>query len=125
MKLISRILGALLAAGLLALPAHAATDQEAMIDRSLTVLRELQAIPDTRIPDLLLSSAEGLIVLPGNVKVGLLFGARFGYGVMLVRNADRSWSNPVFVSIGRWQLWSAGWRPGFRHRPGANDSRQR
>jgi lipid-binding SYLF domain-containing protein len=100
MKLISRILGALLAAGLLALPAHAATDEEAMIDRSLTVLRDLQAIPDTRIPDLLLARAEGIVILPANVKVGLIFGARFGNGVMLVRNADRSWSNPVFVSSG-------------------------
>ena len=64
------------------------------------MLRELQAISDTRIPDLLLSRAEGIIILPANVKVGLIFGARFGNGVMLVRNADRSWSNPVFVSTG-------------------------
>jgi lipid-binding SYLF domain-containing protein len=100
MKLISRVLGALLAASLIALPAQAATDEEAMIERSMTVLTELQAIPDTRIPDLLLSRAEGIIILPANVKVGLIFGARFGNGVMLVRNPDRSWSNPVFVSSG-------------------------
>ena len=71
-----------------------------MIDRSLTVLRELQGIPDTRIPDLLLSRAEGIVILPANVKVGLIFGARFGNGVMMVRNEDRTWSNPVFVSSG-------------------------
>ena len=100
MKLISRVLGALLAASLLALPAHAASDEETMIDRSLTVLRELQGIPDTRIPDLLLSRAEGIVILPANVKVGLIFGARFGNGVMMVRNEDRTWSNPVFVSSG-------------------------
>jgi lipid-binding SYLF domain-containing protein len=100
MKLISRVLGALLAASLIALPAQAATDEEAMLERSMTVLTELQAIPDTRIPDLLLSRAEGIVILPANVKVGLIFGARFGNGVMLVRNADRSWSNPVFVSSG-------------------------
>jgi lipid-binding SYLF domain-containing protein len=34
------------------------------------------------------------------VKVGLIFGARFGNGILLVRNPDRSWSNPVFVSTG-------------------------
>ncbi len=100
MKLISKILGALLAAGLLTQPAQAVTREEATIDQSLIVLRELQAIPDTRIPDLLLSRAEGIIILPANVKVGLIFGARFGNGVMLVRNPDRSWSNPVFVSTG-------------------------
>jgi lipid-binding SYLF domain-containing protein len=90
----------MLAASLLALPARAATTEAEMIEKSMTVLRDLQAISDTRIPDLLLSKAEGIVILPANVKVGLIFGARFGNGVMLVRNEDRSWSNPVFVSTG-------------------------
>ena len=64
MKLLSRVLGALLAASLPALPAQAATDEETMIEKSMTVLRDLQAIPDTRIPDLLLSRAEGIVILP-------------------------------------------------------------
>ncbi len=100
MKLNFGLLGALLTAGLLSLPAQAATDEETMIEKSMAVLRDLQAIPDTRIPDLLLSRAEGIVILPANVKVGLIFGARFGNGIMMVRNADRSWSNPVFVSSG-------------------------
>ena len=100
MKPFAKILGAIAAASLFTLPAQAATREESTLDQSLIVLRELQAIPDQRIPDLLLSRAEGLIILPGNVKVGLWFGARFGRGVMLVRNADRTWSNPVFVSMG-------------------------
>src|SRR4029450_10488640 len=100
MKLLSKILGALAAASFLAMSAHAATDEATMIEKSKQVLTDLQAIPDTRIPDLLLSKAEGIVILPANVKVGLIFGARFGNGIMLVRNADRSWSNPVFVSTG-------------------------
>jgi lipid-binding SYLF domain-containing protein len=100
MKLFSMILGALLATSLLSPPAAAATREEATLDQSLTVLRDLQAISDTRIPDLLLSKAEGIIILPANVKVGLMFGASFGKGVMLVRNQDRSWSNPVYVKTG-------------------------
>lgn len=100
MKLISMVLAGMLATTLLSTPAAAATDEEAMIEKSLTVLRDLQAIQDTKIPDMLLSRAEGIIILPANVKVGLIFGARFGNGVMLVRNTDRSWSNPVFVSTG-------------------------
>jgi lipid-binding SYLF domain-containing protein len=110
MKLTSKILGALLAASLLSLPAQAVTREEATIDQALLVLRELQAIPDTRIPDLLLSKAEGLVILPANVKVGLIFGARFGDGVMLVRNPDRSWSNPVFVNTagGSWGFQAGG-----------------
>lgn len=100
MKLISKILGAIAAASLLSLPAHAESSEAATINQSLKVLRELQAISDTRIPDLLLSRAEGIVILPANVKVGFVFGARFGNGVMLVRNPDRSWSNPVFVKTG-------------------------
>ena len=108
MNRIAKLLGVLAAASLLTLPAVAETSEAATVDsreaetltQSLTVLRDLQAISDQRIPDLLLSKAEGLIILPGNVKVGLWFGARFGNGVMLVRNEDRSWSNPVFVSMG-------------------------
>ncbi len=110
MKFSSMILLATLALGLAAPPAEAVTREEATVDQALIVLRELQAIPDTRIPDLLLSRAEGLVILPANVKVGLMFGARFGNGVMLVRNADRSWSNPVFVSTGggSWGLQAGG-----------------
>jgi lipid-binding SYLF domain-containing protein len=100
MKLTSKFLGAFLAASVLSLPAQAETHEAETIDQALKVLRDLQAIPDTRIPDLLLARAEGIVILPANVKVGLVFGARFGTGVMLIRNADRSWSNPVFVSTG-------------------------
>ena len=100
MKLYSMVLATMLATTLLSTPARAVTKEEAMIDQSVIVLRELQAIEDSQIPDLLLSKAEGLIILPANVKVGLIFGASFGNGVMLVRNPDRSWSNPVFVSTG-------------------------
>lgn len=100
MKFVPKLLGALLAGLVAAAPAAAATREEATIDQALIVLRELQAIPDTQIPDLLLSRAEGIVILPANVKVGLIFGARFGNGVMLVRRPDRSWSNPVFVSTG-------------------------
>ncbi len=100
MNLISNTLVALAAVSLLSLPARAETGEEATINKAMTVLRDLQAIPDTKIPDLLMSKAEGLVILPANVKVGLIFGARFGNGVMLVRNKDRSWSNPVFVSTG-------------------------
>jgi lipid-binding SYLF domain-containing protein len=110
MKLSSKILGALLALGLLSQPASAASNEEATIEQSLKVLTDMQAMQDTRIPDLLLSKAEGIVILPASVKVGLMFGARWGNGVMLVRNPDRSWSNPVFVKTGggSWGLQAGG-----------------
>jgi len=108
MKRIANLFGALAAASLLTLPAAAETSdaaatgsgEAATITNAMTVLRDLRAIPDQWIPDLLLSRAEGIIILPSNVKVAAFwFGARFGDGVMLVRNKDRSWSNPVFVRM--------------------------
>lgn len=106
----ARFLFAALAAALVAPAAIAVTREEATLQNSAIVLRELQSMPDTQIPDMLLARAEGIVILPANVKVGLVFGARFGNGVMMVRNADRSWSNPVFVSTGggSWGLQAGG-----------------
>ena len=101
MKFPGLILAAAILAGSLAgMPAAAVTREEATLENSLVVLRELQSMPDLQIPDQLLARAEGVVILPANVKVGLIFGARFGTGVLLVRNANRDWSNPVFVTTG-------------------------
>ena len=100
MKFPALILGAVLTAALAGAPAAAVTREEATIQNSMVVLRELQSMPDLQIPDQLLARAEGIVILPANVKVGLIFGARFGGGVMLVRTQNREWSNPVFVKTG-------------------------
>ncbi|MDH4260885.1 MAG: lipid-binding SYLF domain-containing protein [Gammaproteobacteria bacterium] len=100
MKFPGLILGAVIAGALIGGPAAAVTREEATIENALVVLRELQSMPDLQIPDQLLARAEGIVILPANVKVGLIFGARFGNGVLLVRNANRDWSNPVFVTTG-------------------------
>ena len=106
----SRVIAAALVAAFVAPAASAVTREEATLQNSMVVLRELQSMPDLQIPDMLLARAEGIVILPANVKVGLIFGARFGNGVMLVRNADHSWSNPVFVSTGggSWGLQAGG-----------------
>ncbi len=100
MKFPALILAAVLAGAQFSAPAAAVTREEATIQNSMVVLRELQSMPDLRIPDQLLARAEGIVILPTNVKVGLIVGARFGNGVLLVRKADHSWSNPVFVTSG-------------------------
>jgi len=100
MKFSGIILGAVLAGALTGAPALAVTREEATIENSMVVLRELQSMPDLQIPDQLLARAEGIVILPANVKVALIGGARFGGGVMLVRTQNRDWSNPVFVKSG-------------------------
>jgi lipid-binding SYLF domain-containing protein len=110
MKFPGLILAALMAATLAAAPAAAVTREETTIQNAMTVLHDLQAMPDLQIPDRLLARAEGIIILPANIKVGLIFGARFGGGVMLVRTANQEWSNPAFVKTGggSWGLQGGG-----------------
>ena len=109
MKPTGFILAALLTGMSVAAPATAVTREEATLQNAMLVLRELQAMPDLQIPDQLLARAEGIVILPENVKVGFGLGARWGTGVILVRTANRDWSNPAFVKTG---AGSIGWQLG-------------
>jgi lipid-binding SYLF domain-containing protein len=101
------VLCALLVAG----PAAASNGETAIIDKSLKVLTEVQAMPDLQVPDWLLQRAEGIAILPEVVKAGAIVGGRGGTGVLLVRHRDGSWSNPLFVGIG---AGSFGWQFGVQ-----------
>jgi lipid-binding SYLF domain-containing protein len=101
----------LLAATLAAGPAAAQSREANTIDLSRQVLTELQAIPDLRVPDWLLQRAEGIAILPQVVKAGVIFGGRGGTGVLLVRQPDGRWSNPLFIGIG---AGSFGWQFGVQ-----------
>lgn len=89
--------------------AHAREAQT--VEQCLTVLTEMQAMPDLGIPDWLLQRAEGIAILPEVVKAGAVLGGRGGTGVLLLRQADGSWSNPLFIGIG---AGSVGWQFGVQ-----------
>jgi lipid-binding SYLF domain-containing protein len=85
--------------------AAAGAREEGRLLVATEVLEEVEAMPDQRIPDALLSRAYGLAVIPDVTKVAFIFGGRHGNGVLVVRDALTSpWSNPVFVSLtgGSW-----------------------
>jgi SH3 domain-containing YSC84-like protein 1 len=63
-----------------------------------TVLEEMQAAPDTGIPDEVMGSAECVAVVPSMLKAGFVFGARYGRGVASCRTA-KGWSDPAFFAI--------------------------
>jgi lipid-binding SYLF domain-containing protein len=109
MRLIAPIL--ILCALFIAGPAVASEGESAIIDKSLKVLTEVQAMPDLQVPDWLLQRAEGIAILPEVVKAGAIVGGRGGTGVMLVRHRDGSWSNPLFVGLG---AGSFGWQFGVQ-----------
>jgi lipid-binding SYLF domain-containing protein len=75
------------------------------------VLESVQALPEKCIPPNLLRDAGGVAIIPGLVKVGLGLGGRFGEGIVLARNPDGTWSNPVFISL---TGGSIGWQAGVQ-----------
>lgn len=73
------------------------------------VLDEITAIPARAIPNSLLRRAQGIAVFPGVVKAGFVVGVRRGHGIILARDENGTWSNPVFVTI---TGGSIGWQAG-------------
>src|SRR6266567_1057854 len=63
-----------------------------------TILEEIQAAPDTGIPDEVMGSAQCVAVIPSMLKAGFVFGARYGRGVASCRTA-KGWSDPAFFTI--------------------------
>jgi len=83
------------------------TPKSAMADERLDarlmtanqVLQELQSSPDQSAPQWLLERAYAVAIVPNVIKIGLSFGARHGNGVLVVRQPDGRWSNPVFIRL--------------------------
>ena len=79
--------------------AVAAPTEEERARNAVRVLAEIQQIPEQSIPDKLLDEARGIVVVPDTIKAGLVLGGRRGHGLMSVKGADGTWSNPVFVTL--------------------------
>ncbi|GAB3028499.1 MULTISPECIES: lipid-binding SYLF domain-containing protein [Oleiagrimonas] len=81
--------------------AHADDRGEALqrASKAVTVLAQIQQAPDKAIPQELLRNAKAIVVVPDVVKAGLIFGGQHGRGLVSVRTANGTWSNPVFVSL--------------------------
>ena len=74
----------------LLLPAlsSAGVSEEAKVQASTAVIKEVMDIPESAIPPSLLRSAQGIAIFPDLLKGAFFFGARYGCGVLLVRNED-------------------------------------
>lgn len=73
-------------------------------------LDAFQAVPLTCIPPALMQDAQGVAIIPGVVKLGFVVGGRFGRGLVMARNPDGSWGNPVFITF---TGGSIGWQAGI------------
>ena len=82
-----------------AVPVLGATKEENRVHDSTDALDQILRIPEKAIPPALLSRAYAVAVIPKVIKVGFGLGARRGKGILVVRNNDRTWSNPSFVTL--------------------------
>ena len=79
--------------------ANAGSLEDARAQNAVRVLTDIQAIPESAIPDKLLDEARAIVVVPDSIKAGLVIGGRRGHGLLSVKNPDGSWSNPAFVTL--------------------------
>jgi lipid-binding SYLF domain-containing protein len=90
-----------LVAALVAAPAPALPPSNVRTLQGATrVLDDLARIPDKGIPATLLADAQGVAIIPRVIKAGFVFGGRGGHGIVVARDMDGNWSDPVFVNLG-------------------------
>ena len=89
-------------------PAFADTESR-KIEDCVEVVKAIKAIPEEGIPPVLLQDAQGIMIIPGVIKVGFVVGGRYGTGILTVRDEKGNWSDPVFVKIAGGSL---GWQIG-------------
>ena len=73
--------------------------EDVRASEAVRVVEQIQSIPESAIPDRLLDEAKAIVVVPDTIKAGFVFGGRRGLGLMSVKTADGTWSNPVFVKL--------------------------
>ncbi|MFT3897414.1 MAG: YSC84-related protein [Thermomonas sp.] len=79
--------------------ALAGPQEDARAQNAVRVLADIQAIPESAIPDKLFDEAHAVIVIPDAIKAGLVVGGRRGHGLLSVKGVDGTWSNPAFVTL--------------------------
>ncbi len=79
--------------------ALAGAREAARAHNPVRVLTEIQAIPESAIPDKLFDEGHAIVVIPDAIKAGLVVGGRRGHGLLSVKTADGTWSNPSFVTL--------------------------
>lgn len=89
--------------GLPALPAQVAEAKtpQGILDSAAEVFREMANQGDVSTMAALVRDAEGLAIFPSVIKAALIFGGRYGEGVVLRRDRNNGgWFGPSFYSIG-------------------------
>jgi len=70
------------------------------LESAINTFDNVREHPVNGIPQSLINTSEGIVIFPGacNVAAGP-FNGPGGRGIAIIRNADGTWSNPIFVTI--------------------------
>jgi lipid-binding SYLF domain-containing protein len=79
--------------------AHAQAREEGRLLVASEVLEDLRGGRDQVIPERLLERAYGIAVFPDLTKIAFFAGGRRGHGVLVVRDKQGRFTNPVFVTM--------------------------
>jgi lipid-binding SYLF domain-containing protein len=77
-----------------------ASDQTRLIDRATRVAAHMKSDPAFDAAQRMLRKARAVLIVPGLVKGGFIFGAEGGDGVLLKRLGPDRWSSPAFYTLG-------------------------
>jgi lipid-binding SYLF domain-containing protein len=91
--------------------ASAQSQEAAVVESATNVLTEFMSMPNEGIPRSMLANAQGLVIVPAMVKVGLVAGIRHGKGIAVIRDDKGVWRPPTFVTM---TGGSVGWQVGIQ-----------
>jgi lipid-binding SYLF domain-containing protein len=87
-----------------------APPEQATVEASASLLRQMRASPNFLGLDAYLGRARGVMLFPHVVKAAFVLGGAGGNGVLVSRDAQGRWSAPAFYSLG---AGSAGLQLGY------------
>lgn len=88
-----------MALALSAVAAHAQALQQGRLLLATQVLTDISHGRDQGIPERLLQRAYGIAVIPGYTKVAFFLGGAHGHGVLVVRNHQGYFTDPIFITL--------------------------
>lgn len=81
-------------------PEQNPADQQRIVDEATALVHEMKTNADTAHINDLLPQAKGVLIFPGVIKAGFVFGGQGGNGVLLARGPENKWTDPAFYTLG-------------------------
>ena len=85
--------------GLAVAPACAQSEQQAVVNQSVTTLRNFMNDPEMTWLQQNIGRAKGVLISPEIVKAGFIVGGSGGRGVLVAKTAEGKWVGPVFYTL--------------------------